>query len=153
VAGAAVGRIGRGLLVLAGVQVGDGEAAALRLADRLRYLRVFEDPAGRMNRDVLEAGGAVLVVSQFTLAASTERGRRPSFSDAARPDVARPLVELLIVELRRLGLRVETGEFGASMEVELVNDGPVTFLLETARGPTREAESTASLRGSSLRGS
>jgi D-tyrosyl-tRNA(Tyr) deacylase len=148
VAGAVVGRIDRGLLVLAAVQTGDVEADALRLAERLRYLRVFEDGGGKMNHDVREAGGAALVVSQFTLAAGTDRGRRPSFSDAAPPDAARPLVELLVAELRRLGLRVETGEFGASMEVELINDGPVTLLLETTRGRAGGAGGGESLRGS-----
>jgi D-tyrosyl-tRNA(Tyr) deacylase len=125
------GRVGRGLLVLAAVQSGDTAAAAARMADRVRYLRVFDDGEGKMNLDVAQAGGAVLLVSQFTLAASTERGRRPSFSTAAPPAQARPLVEHLGSELRRLGVEVETGEFGARMEVELVNDGPVTFLLET----------------------
>ena len=133
VGGRSIGRIERGLLVLAAVQHGDDETAASRLADRLRYLRIFEDDDGKMNRDVGEAGGAVLLVSQFTLAASTARGRRPSFSGAAPPERARPLVEHLAAELRRLGVEVESGEFGAAMEVELVNDGPVTLIVESKR--------------------
>jgi D-aminoacyl-tRNA deacylase len=130
VGGQATSRIDRGLLVLVAVQVGDGQDEAIRMADRLRYLRVFADGEGKMNLDLVEAGGAVLLVSQFTLAATTDRGRRPSFSDAAPPGEAEPLVDCLARELRARGLRVETGEFGAAMEVELVNDGPVTLLLE-----------------------
>ncbi|HUP22056.1 MAG TPA: D-aminoacyl-tRNA deacylase [Thermoanaerobaculia bacterium] len=129
----ATGRIERGLLVLVAVQVGDGESEAIRMADRLRYLRVFADEEGKMNLDVVAAGGDVLLVSQFTLAAATDRGRRPSFSDAAPPAEAEPLVECLARELRARGLAVQTGEFGAAMEVELVNDGPVTLLLECCR--------------------
>jgi D-tyrosyl-tRNA(Tyr) deacylase len=140
------GRIGRGLLVLAAVERGDDEGSAVRMAERLRYLRVFEDDTGRMNLDVVEARGAVLVVSQFTLAANLERGRRPSFSSAAPPASARPLVERLEQELKRLGLEVARGEFGAAMEVELINDGPVTFLLESA--PAAPAATAGGLRGS-----
>ena len=125
-----VGRIDRGLLVLVAAEAGDGEAAADRMAERLRYLRVFDDGQGKMNRDVVETGGAMLVVSQFTLAATTDRGRRPSFSRAAPPAAALALVGRLIDQLRGKGLTVATGAFGASMQVELVNDGPVTFVLE-----------------------
>lgn len=133
VGGQATGRIDRGLLVLVAIEVGDSESEVIRMADRLRYLRVFADEKGKMNLDLVEAGGAVLLVSQFTLAAATGRGRRPSFSNAAPPAVAEPLVECLARELRATGLEVQTGEFGAAMEVELVNDGPVTLLLECGR--------------------
>jgi D-tyrosyl-tRNA(Tyr) deacylase len=129
-AGTELGRIERGLVVLVAVEAGDSEAAADGMAERLRYLRVFEDEQGKMNRDVAAAGGSMLVVSQFTLAATTDRGRRPSFSRAAPPGLARALIERLVAELRRRGLEVIQGAFGASMLVELVNDGPVTFVLE-----------------------
>lgn len=130
VGGETVGEIGRGLLVLAGVEKGDGPAQVAAAADKLAGLRVFEDEAGKMNLDLAAAGGAFLVVSQFTLAGSLARGRRPSFDRAAPPDEARPLVEKLVEELRGRGFRVETGRFRETMEVELVNDGPVTFVLE-----------------------
>jgi D-tyrosyl-tRNA(Tyr) deacylase len=126
-----VGAIGRGLLVLLGVQRGDDEARARAMAARLLAYRVFADDAGRMNLDVRQAGGGLLVVSQFTLAADTHKGLRPSFSSAAAPDDARALYERVVAELRMLHPDVETGEFGAMMQVSLVNDGPVTFLLET----------------------
>lgn len=125
-----VGSIGKGLLVLVGIEVGDGEARADALADRLVRLRIFEDAAGKMNASVLEAGGAMLIVSQFTLAASLDRGRRPSFDRAAPPAEARALYERLVRRVRDAGLRVATGSFSARMAVELVNDGPVTFVLE-----------------------
>jgi D-tyrosyl-tRNA(Tyr) deacylase len=128
--GTELGRIERGLVVLVAVEAGDSEAAADGMAERLRYLRVFEDEQGKMNRDVVDAGGSMLVVSQFTLAATTDRGRRPSFSRAAPPGQARALVDRLVAELRRRGLAVIQGAFGGSMLVELVNDGPVTFVLE-----------------------
>jgi D-aminoacyl-tRNA deacylase len=130
VGGATVGEIGRGLLVLAGVEKGDGPEQVLAAADKLAGLRVFEDEAGKMNLDLAAAGGAFLVVSQFTLAGSLARGRRPSFDRAAPPEEARPLVEKLVEELRGRGFRVETGRFRETMEVELVNDGPVTFVLD-----------------------
>jgi len=130
VAGESVGRIGRGMLVLVGVEKGDGADQAAAAAARLGHLRIFEDAEGRMNLDPARAGAAFLVVSQFTLAASLERGRRPSFDGAAPPEVAEPLVERLVEALRAAGFHVETGRFGARMEVELVNDGPVTLLLE-----------------------
>ncbi|HEX6203848.1 MAG TPA: D-aminoacyl-tRNA deacylase [Thermoanaerobaculia bacterium] len=130
VGGEVVGRIDRGLLVLVAVVPGDSPATAAAAADRLAGLRCFDDAAGKMNLDAAAAGGAFLVVSQFTLAADLSRGRRPSFTGAAPPEVAAPLVEALVGELRRRGLVVETGRFGAAMEVELVNDGPVTFVLE-----------------------
>jgi D-tyrosyl-tRNA(Tyr) deacylase len=130
VAGEPVGRIGRGMLVLVGVEKGDGADQAAAAAAKLGHLRIFEDADGRMNLDPARAGAAFLVVSQFTLAASLERGRRPSFDGAAPPEVAEPLVERLVEALRAAGFHVETGRFGARMEVELVNDGPVSFVLE-----------------------
>lgn len=127
---ATVGEIGRGLLVLAGVERGDGLEKVGAAAEKLAGLRVFEDAAGKMNLDLAAAGGAFLVVSQFTLAASLERGRRPSFDRAAPPAEAAPLIEALVEDLRGRGFRVETGRFGAYMEVSLANDGPVTFVAE-----------------------
>jgi D-aminoacyl-tRNA deacylase len=125
------GRIGRGLVVLVGVTHDDDEAVAARLADKLWHLRVFSDDDGAMNLSCADVGGAVLVVSQFTLYGDTRKGNRPSWIDAARPDRAEPLVETLVAELRALGLTVATGVFGADMQVALVNDGPVTFRLGT----------------------
>ncbi len=129
-----VGRIGAGLLVLLGVQKGDGEAEAERLLERLVTYRVFEDDAGRMNRSLLDAGGGLLVVSQFTLAAETRKGTRPGFSTAAPPDEGRRLYEYFVDRARQRVALVETGEFGAAMRVQLVNDGPVTFWLEVPPG-------------------
>jgi D-tyrosyl-tRNA(Tyr) deacylase len=134
VAGEPVGRIGRGLLVLVGVADGDGPADAEALAAKLVGLRIFPDDDGRMNRSVAEAGGEVLVVSQFTLLGDVRKGRRPSFVAAADPDVAAPLVDLVAVTIREAGVRCATGRFGASMAVDLVNDGPVTLVLEVAAG-------------------
>jgi D-tyrosyl-tRNA(Tyr) deacylase len=131
VEGKAVGSIGRGLCVLLGVARSDGEAEAMRLAGKVARLRVFEDEARRFDRSLLDVGGAALVVSQFTLIADTAKGNRPSFADAAPPDQAEPLYERFCAELRALGVPVETGVFGARMQVELVNDGPVTIILET----------------------
>jgi D-aminoacyl-tRNA deacylase len=125
-----VGEIGPGLLVLLGVAGGDGIAAAERLAGKVARLRIFEDAEGRFDRSVLDAGGAALVVSQFTLIADTARGNRPSFSGAARPEEAEPVYGAFCDALRGHGLHVETGVFGARMAVELVNDGPVTIVLE-----------------------
>lgn len=130
VADETVGAIGRGLLVLVGIERGDGPAQVRAAADKLAGLRIFEDGAGKMNLDTAAIGGAFLVVSQFTLAGSLERGRRPSFDRAAPPDEAAPLVEALVADLRQRGFRVETGRFRAHMEVALVNDGPVTFLVD-----------------------
>jgi len=131
VAGKAVAEIGPGLLVLLGVAQGDGEAGARYLADKIACLRIFEDDAGKMNRSVAEAGGSVLVVSQFTLLADCRKGRRPSFVQAAGPEVAVPLYEKFIQYLKLGGLSVETGVFGAMMDVSLVNQGPVTILLDS----------------------
>ena len=130
VGGEARARCGHGLLVLLGIAAGDGRDQAARLAGKVARLRVFEDEAGRFDRSLLDIAGEVLVVSQFTLIADTAKGNRPSFTAAAPPDVAEPLYLHFCDELRGLGLRVETGVFGARMEVSLVNDGPVTILLE-----------------------
>src|SRR5688500_17838530 len=129
VAGATAGEIGLGVLVLVGVAAGDGEEEARRLAGKVARLRVFEDAAGRFDRSLLDAGGAALVVSQFTLLADTAKGNRPSFTAAAAPEHAERLYERFCAALRELGVPVETGVFGARMEVELVNDGPVTIVL------------------------
>jgi D-tyrosyl-tRNA(Tyr) deacylase len=127
-----VGACGPGLLVLVGVGHEDTAETAERLAGKVARLRIFPDDAGRFDRSLLETGGEVLVVSQFTLLADSKRqkGTRPSFSDAARPKVAEPLIEQFCAALRELGVLVQTGIFGAHMEVELVNDGPVTIVLE-----------------------
>jgi D-tyrosyl-tRNA(Tyr) deacylase len=133
VAGARVtpgGEIGRGLCVLLGVAVGDEEARAARLAGKIARLRIFPDEAGRFDRSLVDVGGAALVVSQFTLIADTAKGNRPSFAGAAPPERAEFLYERFCAELRELGVQVETGVFGAKMEVELVNDGPVTIVLD-----------------------
>ena len=129
VSGAATGAIGPGLLVLLGVAHGDGVDEARRLAAKVARLRVFEDEACRFDRSLLDTGGAALVVSQFTLLADTAKGNRPSFAAAARPEEAEPLYECFCATLRELGVGVESGVFGARMEVELVNDGPVTIVL------------------------
>lgn len=134
-----VGSIGHGLLALVGVQRGDGVTDASHVATRLRELRIFDDDGGsdgraRMNRSVVDVGGSVLVVSQFTLAADTRRGRRPSFDTAAAPDQARRLYEAVVTDLRAAGVPVATGEFQAAMRVTLENDGPVTFVLESRTG-------------------
>jgi D-tyrosyl-tRNA(Tyr) deacylase len=124
-----VGAIGPGLLVLVGVEKGDAEAQAERLLDRLLGYRVFADDAGRMNRSLAEVGGGLLLVSQFTLAADTQKGARPSFSSAAAPEEGRRLFDHLVTRARALHAPVATGEYGAHMRVALVNDGPVTFSL------------------------
>jgi D-aminoacyl-tRNA deacylase len=125
-----VGEIGPGLCVLLGVAREDDEAAVERLAGRVARLRIFENDEGKFDRSVLDAGGAVLVVSQFTLIADTAKGNRPSFSEAAPPELAKQLYERFCSTLRELGVMVETGVFGARMRVELTNDGPVTILLD-----------------------
>jgi len=124
------GEIGRGLCVLLGVARGDEEEQAARLAGKVARLRIFADDEGRFDRSVEDVGGAVLVVSQFTLIADTAKGNRPSFADAAPPEGAEPLYEAFCRALRDLGVPVQTGVFGASMQVELVNDGPVTIVLD-----------------------
>jgi D-aminoacyl-tRNA deacylase len=128
--GEVVGKIGKGLLLLVAIEQGDAPSLVPTAAAKLAGLRVFEDAEGRMNLDAKAAGGAFLVVSQFTLAASLERGRRPSFDRAALPAEAAPQVTALAQALRDQGFEVAEGRFGAHMEVELVNDGPVTFVLE-----------------------
>ncbi len=130
--GATVGAIGAGLLVLLGVGHGDDEATADALARRICELRVFEDEHGLTNRSLLDVGGEALVVSQFTLYADTRRGRRPGFTDAAPPEVARVLWRRVAAQIEASGVRVALGEFGAEMAVELVNDGPFTIWLDTA---------------------
>ena len=129
--GASVGAIEHGLLVLVGVAQGDAESDADVLAEKVATLRIFEDDAGKMNLAVSDVGGAVLAVSQFTLLADTSRGRRPSFGPAMAPVEAEKLFDRFCRIVRERGLRVETGRFGASMHVELVNEGPVTILLDT----------------------
>lgn len=131
VAGEVQGEIGRGLLVLFGVARGDDAAAAQRLAGKVARLRVFEDDEGKFDRSVLDVAGSVLVVSQFTLIADTAKGNRPSFTEAAALEQAEPLYLRFCGELRAVGVPVETGAFGARMAVELVNDGPVTIVLDT----------------------
>lgn len=127
---ATIAAIGRGLLVLVGVQRGDGDAHAQRLGERIVNYRVFADDDGKMNRSVIEVGGAVLLVPQFTLAADTDRGNRASFSRAATPEEGRRLFDRLVARIRSLHGDVATGAFGADMQVALVNDGPVTFWLQ-----------------------
>ena len=124
------GRVGRGYLLLVGLTHGDDEARLAWMADKVAGLRLFADTDGKMNLALADVGGAVLVVSQFTLYGDAAKGRRPSFIDAARPEVAIPLYERFITLLRAQGLAVETGEFGAMMDVDLINDGPVTLWLE-----------------------
>jgi D-tyrosyl-tRNA(Tyr) deacylase len=134
VGGESVARTGRGMVVLLGVMRGDGEREARRLAGRIARFRFFSDASGRMNVSALDAGAAALVVSQVTLAADGRKGRRPSLDRAAEPEEARALVDAFVAALREQGLACETGTFGAMMEVELVNDGPVTFVLDEAPG-------------------
>lgn len=126
-----VGRIGPGLLVLLGVGEGDGEEQVGQLVDKIVHLRIFPDDEGKMNRSLLDIGGQCLVVSQFTLYGDCRRGRRPSYSKAARPEVAERLYEAFIAAVRDRGVEVAAGRFGAMMAVELVNDGPVTLWLDT----------------------
>ena len=130
IGGSVVGRIGRGFCLLVGFTHSDTPDQVLWIADKIAGLRVFGDAEGKMNLSLGEVGGAVLVVSQFTLYGDTAKGRRPSFVEAARPEVAIPLYERFCAELRGRGLEVATGEFGAMMEVEIHNDGPVTLILE-----------------------
>ena len=131
--GQVLGEIGSGAVVLAGIGAGDDPTIVDRMADKLAGLRYFPDADGRTNLSIAEVGGSFLVVSQFTLYGDLRRGRRPGFTDAALPDVAAPLVERFVARLRELGHAVETGRFGAMMDVELVNDGPFTLLLDSAR--------------------
>lgn len=127
------GQIGAGFLVLIGVEEGDGDVDFKYIADKVPNLRVFEDEQGKMNRSLLDVGGEVLAVSQFTLLGDARGGRRPSFITAARPETADPMYERLVADWRVRGIRVETGVFGAHMKVSLINDGPVTILLDSRR--------------------
>jgi len=131
--GAVVGKIGAGLLVFVGVAPDDGQADLDYTASKIREMRIFGDEQGRMNRSVVDAGGSVLVVSQFTLMGDVRKGRRPAFDAAAAPDVARSWYENLVSRLKSEGLPVETGVFQAHMDVSLVNDGPVSILLDSRR--------------------
>ncbi|PUA37395.1 D-tyrosyl-tRNA(Tyr) deacylase [Paenibacillus elgii] len=129
--GETVGRIDHGLVLLVGIADGDTEEDARYLADKISGLRIFEDEQGKMNHSVLETGGQVLSISQFTLYGDCRKGRRPNFMAAARPELAEPLYERFNGMLRESGLHVETGRFGAMMDVSLVNDGPVTLIVES----------------------
>jgi D-tyrosyl-tRNA(Tyr) deacylase len=131
VEGQTVGQIESGLLVLLGVAKGDGESDSRFLVEKIRTLRIFSDEQGKMNRSLVDIGGSVLLVSQFTLLGTTTNGRRPSFDSAAPPDEAKRLYEQVVAELRTQGTPVETGVFAASMQVALLNDGPVTFVLDS----------------------
>lgn len=133
IGGTVVGEIGLGLVVLLAVSVKDAEADADYLAEKIAGLRIFEDDDGKMNRSVIDVGGAVLAISQFTLYGDVRRGKRPSFDEAARPDRARELYEHFVVQIRRLNLRCETGQFQAMMSVSLINEGPVTILLDSTK--------------------
>lgn len=128
-----VGRVAHGLLVLLGVESGDGPADVQYIADKIGDLRVFEDDQHHMNRSVRDVGGSVLLISQFTLAADCRKGRRPSFDAAASPQIAKPLYEDVVRQLQATGLQVETGEFQAMMRVSLVNEGPVTLLIDSRK--------------------
>ncbi|MFM7040417.1 MAG: D-aminoacyl-tRNA deacylase [Planctomycetaceae bacterium] len=131
--GSVTGQIGRGFLVLLGISHGDTQKDVVWMATKIAGLRVFEDPEGRMNLGLADVGGAVLLVSQFTLYGDCRKGRRPSFIEAARPEVAVPLYQAVAAELRGSGLQVETGKFQAHMDVRLLNDGPVTLLLDSTQ--------------------
>lgn len=131
--GEVVGAIARGALVLLGVAGDDTEADVTYLAEKITGLRIFEDADGKMNASLADIGGAILVVSQFTLYGDCRKGRRPSFTDAAPPELAERLYERFVAEVRRLGIPVATGRFRANMQVELINDGPVTMLLESRK--------------------
>jgi len=136
VVGERVAAIGPGLLLLVGFAPEDTEVDLARIGRKVVDLRIFEDDEGKMNRSLCDVGGDILAVSQFTLYGDTRKGRRPSFAGAALPEVAEPLFERFAEAIRSQGVRVETGRFGAKMAVELVNDGPVTFVLQVAAGPS-----------------
>ena len=129
--GAVRGQIGQGFLILLGITHEDTEALALKLADKICSLRIFEDENGKMNVGLADAGGELLVISQFTLYGSCKRGRRPDFLAAARPEIAIPLYERFVARCAENGFRVQTGEFGADMKVDSLNDGPLTLILDT----------------------
>jgi len=132
VAGERIAEIGRGLLLLVGIASGDEDIDFRRAADKVVHLRIFQDDEGRMNRSVVDVGGRILAVSQFTLYGDTRKGRRPSFVGAAAPEVAKPLFDRFVDALRVEGVDVEVGRFGAKMAVELLNDGPVTLVIDVA---------------------
>jgi D-aminoacyl-tRNA deacylase len=138
VAGKIVGEIGAGLLVLLGVAREDTGSDADYLAEKINNLRVFDDDQGKMNRSLLETGGAMLVVSQFTLYGDVRRGRRPSYTDAAEPEKANELYQYFVERIRSFGVKVETGVFQATMKVSLINDGPVTILLDSRKALARD---------------
>ena len=129
--GETVGQIGQGFLVLIGVEEGDGEADFKYMATKVPNLRIFEDEAGKMNLSLMDVGGQILAVSQFTLFGDARSSRRPSFIQAARPETATPMYERLVAHWREMGIHVETGRFGADMKVSLVNDGPVTIMMDS----------------------
>ena len=133
ISGEVISRIGSGLLVLIGIAQGDQSSDARYLADKIAHLRIFEDDRGKMNRSLLDTGGQMLVVSQFTLLGDCRKGRRPSFVKAAPPDIADSLYECFAEQVRQKGVEVKTGRFRAMMDVSLINDGPVTLILETPR--------------------
>ncbi len=133
VAGAVVGKIGPGLVALVGVETGDTDSDARYMAGKIAALRIFNDDEGKFNLSVRDVGGGVLLISQFTLHGDCRKGRRPSFTRAAKPDAAVPLYEAVAERLREQGLEVATGEFGAHMQVHLVNDGPVTLMLDSRK--------------------
>lgn len=133
VGGSPTGEIGPGILLLLGVSINDTEKEAIYLVDKVLNLRIFDDEAGKMNRSLIEIGGDLLVVSQFTLYGDVRKGRRPSYIDAARPEEANRLYEFFVAEARKQIANVETGRFQAMMDVELINDGPVTLLLDSER--------------------
>ncbi len=130
VGGETIGEVGQGVVILLGIGPQDGEDQAEYLTNKIANLRIFEDEEGKINRSLLDVGGSALVVSQFTLYADTRKGRRPSFTDAAPPEIAEPLVERFADMLRALGVPTQTGQFGAHMLVEIANDGPVTIWIE-----------------------
>ena len=132
VGGEPIASIGPGILLLVGAEEGDDEAEAQRLATKCAEMRIFNDDEGKFNRSLIEAAGEALVVSQFTLLADVRKGRRPSFTRAAAPEIAEPFVEAFAKRLRDLGIATQTGRFGAHMEVELLNDGPVTILVDSS---------------------
>ncbi|MCM3224385.1 D-aminoacyl-tRNA deacylase [Terribacillus saccharophilus] len=134
-----IGKIGKGFMLLVGITHEDTEADLDYIVNKLIHLRVFEDNDGKMNESLLQIGGEVLSISQFTLYADTRKGRRPSFTDAAKPDIAIKLYEQFNQKLIEAGIHVETGEFGAHMDVQLINEGPITIILDSADRPNKEA--------------
>ncbi|MFP7477891.1 D-aminoacyl-tRNA deacylase [Terribacillus saccharophilus] len=134
-----IGKIGKGFMLLVGITHDDMEADLDYIVNKLIHLRVFEDADGKMNESLLQIGGEVLSISQFTLYADTRKGRRPSFTDAAKPDIAIKLYEQFNQKLMEAGIHVETGEFGAHMDVQLINEGPITIILDSADRPNKEA--------------